>query len=113
MELFVRICIAVFAVFGFCSGVHTLLDLLFLPKQLAVAVRVETRSDAEDLDLLFSQAKAFGGGCAKHPPVVLLSSDLAALLSEDVHLEKKFSEAMLRSCADCYLIESDSAEKIE
>ncbi len=110
MELFIRICIAVFAVFGFCSGVHTLLDLLFLPKQLAVAVRVETLSDVENLDLLFSQAWAFGGGCAKHPPVVLLSSDLADALSEDALLQEYCSEAMLRYGAECYLVEADLNE---
>lgn len=110
MELFVRICIAVFAVFGFCSGVHTLLDLLFLPKQLAVAVKVETLSDAEDLALLFSQARAFGGGCAKHPPVVLLSADLAEWLSEDALLQEYCSEAMLRYGADCYFVEEQKIE---
>ncbi len=107
MELFVQICIAVFAVFGFCSAVHTLLDLLFLPRQLAVAVRVETVSDAEDLDLLLSQAKTFGGGCAKHSPVVLLSAALAKKMEQDAPMKERSLEAMERYSADCYLVEMD------
>jgi hypothetical protein len=108
MELFVQICIAVFAVFGFCSGVHTLLDLLFLPKQLAVAVKLECTEDIEDLDLLLSQARTFGGGCAKHPPVVLLSADLARDAVSDILVKERCIEIMERYCADCYVVETDS-----
>ena len=110
MELFVQICIAVFAVFGFCSGVHTLLDLLFLPKQLAVAVKIEHTEDLEDLDLLLSQARAFGGGCAKHPPVVLLSADLAKAAESDAPAKERCIDVMERYGADCYLVEMESKD---
>ena len=87
-----------------------LLDLLFLPKQLTVAIKVECAEDLEDLDLLLSQARAFGGGCAKHPPVVLLSADLAKEAEADAPAKARCIDVMERYGADCYLVEMDSKD---
>ncbi len=49
--------VAALAVIGFFGILHVLLEVALRPKQITVAVVLQTRRDAEDLDILLCEAR--------------------------------------------------------
>ena len=52
-----EVLVAALAVIGFFGVLHALLEAALCPKQITAAVIVQTRKDAEDLDILLCEAR--------------------------------------------------------
>lgn len=97
--------IALFGVFGLYSILRILVDWLFPPQGLCIAVEVLDKRDAEALDMLLTDAvaKAF---CRGGRPIVLLSTSLMdGTVGEGDALSEQYAALLDRFGAECYLIE--------
>lgn len=68
--------VALFAAFGLCCALGALLDLLFQPRNLTLAVEIRTREDADMLDMLLHEAGSAFFCPTGHRITVLISSAL-------------------------------------
>ena len=102
----IEVCVALFAVFGFCCAIRLLCELLFATSQLAVAIEVRERADAEVLDMLLQEARGSFLRRGKARLVVLLSYDLMdGTVGIGEELLPHYKELLEQFDAECYLIE--------
>ncbi len=105
-KIIVDIAVALFAVYGFYCALRMLADLLWAPKQLCVAVRVQTREDADMLDVLLHEADSAFFANRRASICVLVS---AALMDGTIGLGDElfdpYAELLEEYNADCYLID--------
>ena len=102
----IEVCVALFAVFGFYCAARFFFELLFAPSQLAVAVEVREREDAEMLDMLLREARGSFLRRGRARLVVLLSYDLMdGSVGIGEELLPHYKELLEQFDADCYLIE--------
>lgn len=93
---------AVFAVFGAVCTVRMLADSLFPVRQLAVAVEICDREDADVLDMLLHEAQ-LASACAGGARLVVL---LPEALAPGDEIPEDLEAVLERYHAECYLIGS-------
>ena len=102
----IEVSVALFAVFGFYCAVRMFFELLFTPGQIAVAVEVREREDAEELDMLLHEARSTFLRKGKARIVVLLSSELMdGTVGKGEELDPHYGELLDEYGAECYLID--------
>ena len=98
--------VALFAIFGFYCMIKLFCELLFAPSQLAVAVEVRAREDAEMLDMLLREAQGSLLRIGRARLVVLLSYELMdGTVGIGEELLPHYKELLEQFDAECYLIE--------
>ncbi len=102
----IEVTVALFAVFGFYCVIRLFCELLFAPSQLAVAVEVREREDAEMLDMLLQDARGAFLRRGHARLVVLLSYELMdGTVGIGEELLPHYKELLEQFDAECYLIE--------
>ncbi len=105
-KIIIDIAVALFAVYGFFCALRLLADLLWAPRQLAVAVTVQNREDADMLDVLLHEADSAFFTNRNAPIIVLVS---AALMDGTVGLGEElfdtYADLLEEYGAECYLID--------
>ena len=97
--------VAMLSGFGFYCALRTVVDMLWSPKQLYVAIEVRTSEDADMLDVLLHEAYAAFFRKGKQI-VVLFSNELMnGTVGEGEQLYDKYSDLLDTYGADCYLID--------
>ena len=105
-EAFWKTAIALFTVFGFYCALRTFLELLYTPSAIAVAVEVQTREDADMLDMLLHEAESAFLRKGRVRLVVLLSTALMdGTVGFGEELLEEYEALLDRYGAECYLIE--------
>lgn len=105
LSVLIACAVALFAVFGFYCALRTVADLIFPSRRISVAVEVHSQKDAEELDMLLSEAAA---SALKRGArlVVLLSVDLMdGTVGDGEELSDHYADLLDRFGAECYLIE--------
>ena len=97
--------VAMLAVFGFYCALRMVVDMLWAPKQLYVAIEVRNAEDADMLDVLLHEAYVAFFRKGKQI-VVLFSNELMdGTVGEGEQLYDKYSDLLDTYGADCYLID--------
>ena len=100
-----RVAVALFAAFGLYCALRMLAESLFASDRIAVAIEIETRGDARDLDMLLHEARVLFGRRRGMRIVVLLSAELMdGTLGEGTTLSPACEELLERYGAECYLM---------
>ena len=99
-ECLIVAAVAAFAVFGLICAVKMLVDFWFPLKQVAVTVEVQTKEDADVLEMLMNEARSafFRKGGTRL--VVLLAEEL----TEDGEIPEAVVVILERYGAECYLV---------
>lgn len=106
VHLIVEIAVAIFAVFGFYCALRWVADLLFLPKQPALAIEIREKEDADMLNVLLHEAYSAFLHRRQVRIVVLISSALMnGVLGEGEELYDSYAALLERYGADCYLVD--------
>ena len=105
LQVILEVLVALFAVFGFYCALRAFADLMWSSKQLYIAIEIQSREDADMLDVLLHEAHSalFRKG---RRIVVLLSAvlmDGTVGVGED--LLEPYAELLDRYGAECYLID--------
>ncbi len=104
--IFFGVAAALFAVFGFSCAVHLLIETLFASEQIAVAIEIREKKDAEMLDMLLHEAGSASLRKGRARLVVLLSASLMdGTVGEGEELFPAYQALLDRYDADCYLID--------
>lgn len=100
-----EVAVALLAVFGLYCAVKIGLEWLFFPCNVVIAVEVNTREDADMLDVLLHEAESASFRKKSRRTVVLISVDLmdGTVGFDDVLLEE-YEELLDRYGADYYLV---------
>ena len=103
-----EIVVALFAVVGFYCVVKIGLEWLFYPRNIVVAVEVNTREDADMLDVLLHEAESASFRKCNRRTVVLIASELmdGTVGFGDVLLEK-YEELLYCYGADYYVVSAE------
>lgn len=102
----IEVAVALFAVVGFYCTVRMFSELLFASGQIAVAIEVYEREDAEMLDMLLHEAGSAFLRKGHARTVVLISSDLMdGTVGEGDELFPAYQEMLDRYGAECYLVD--------
>ncbi|MBQ8431965.1 MAG: hypothetical protein IJX28_03680 [Clostridia bacterium] len=91
-HLILEVAVAMFAAFGFYCALRAMLDLLFAPKQITVAIEVQDKEDAEMLDVLLHEASSafFRQGRRARIRVLISAALLDGVVGEDGALYEKY-----------------------
>lgn len=105
-EVLLAVAAALFAVFGFWCALHMFAECLFASEQIAVAIEIREKKDAEMLDMLLHEARSAFLRKGKARIVVLLSSDLMdGTVGEGEALSGAYQDLLDFYGAECYLID--------
>lgn len=105
-NMFLEVAVATLAVFGFYCAVKAFAAWLFRSKQIQTAVVVQTREDADTLDLLLYEASRSFLQTGMGAPVVLISSALMdGTVGVDETLLDAYADLIDEYGAACYLVE--------
>ena len=107
-KLILQIMIAFFSVFGFCSALQTVLDIVFTSKHYWITVKVRDEKDADMLDMLLHEAASAFFKKRGTRTVVLISSSLfqnGTVGSADGILYDRYAELIEEYEAECYVME--------
>lgn len=106
--LLAEIAVALLAVIGFYCVVKIGLEWLFFPRNVLVAVEVNTREDADMLDVLLHEAGSASFRKCSRRTVVLIASELmdGTVGFGDALLEE-YEELLYYYGADYYLVNSE------
>ena len=100
------IVLSLFAVFGFFCAVRLFTELIFASEQIAIAIEVRNRNDAEMLDMLLHEAVSAFLRRGRSHIVVLLSAELMdGTVGEGEDLLPRYQDLLDRYGAECYLID--------
>lgn len=105
-HLILEATVALFAVYGFFCALRALANFFGVPGQLMVAVEVQTKEDADMLDVLLHEAYSAFFQKRRARIVVLFSQALmdgTIGLGEDLY--DKYSDLLDAYGAECYLID--------
>lgn len=80
---------ALLAAFGFCCALHMILDRIFQPRNLSLAVEIRSREDADMLDMLLHEARSASFCLGREQITVLIPF---SLMDGTVGLEGKLLE---------------------
>ncbi len=98
--------VAMFAVFGFCCAVRTVMGMLFPNRRISVAVEVMNAVDAADLEFLLEEAAATAPHRGVRPVVLVSNALMDGTVGRDGVLYELFDELLDRFGAECYLIDT-------
>lgn len=105
-RILVEISVALFAVFGFCCALKTFLELILAPRQIAVAVEVRNKRDADMLDMLLHEARSAFFQRGRTRLVVLVSAHLMdGTVGVGDELLEAYADLIDSFGAECYLVE--------
>ena len=105
-DLILEITVALFAVLGFYAALRIVADLFWAPRQLRIAIDIQTEKDADMLDMLLHEARSAFLRKGRAKLVVLLASDLMdGTVGEGDTLHDEYAELIDSFGAECYLVE--------
>lgn len=111
MPVWWQITVAFFAVVGFFWVLRVFFSCLYMPENLAVAIEIRTREDADMLDMLLHEA---GSAFSRPRPmrtVVLISTGLMdGTVGFGEELLEQYEDLLDRYGAECYLIQPGEDE---
>ena len=109
-SLVVEIVVAVLAVFGFYCFLQMVEEWIFTPRNIAVAVEIKTKRDAEELELLLSQARSASFQKGRSRILVLIPRSLLLEVCpenvSDLSGESYFCKLLEQYGAECVLVET-------
>ena len=111
-QLIIDVAVAMFAAFGFYCALRAILDLLFVPKQISVAIEVQEKKDADVLDVLLHEASSafFRQGRRLKIKVLISSALLSGTVGEDGVPYEKYLDWIQMYNAAWYAVDSISTE---
>ena len=106
-DLILEITVALFAVLGFYAALRMVADLFWAPRQLRIAIEIQTEEDADMLDVLLHEAYSAFLLPKRAKIVVLFSSALleTGRVGEDDVLFERYADLLESYGAESYLIE--------
>lgn len=105
--LILEVTAALFAVFGFYCAMQLITEWFFIPENLAVAVEIRNKEDADMLEMLLHEARSASFRKGHTRLVVLLSTDLldGTVGSADGTLGERYLSLLEEYGAECLLID--------
>ncbi len=104
-SVIIGVSVAMFAVFGFCSAVRTVMGMLFPNRRISVAIEVMDARDAADLEFLLEEAASCVVNRGVRPVVLVSNALMDGIVGCDGTLHDGFDELLDRFGAECYLID--------
>ena len=105
-DLILEASVALFAVYGFTCALRAFANFLGAPPQLMVAVEVQSKEDADMLDVLLHEAYSAFFQRRRTRVVVLISQALMdGTVGEGEELFDRYSDLLDVYGAECYLID--------
>lgn len=105
--------VALLAAFGFCCALQTVLDRIFQPRNLSLAVEIRGREDADMLDMLLHEASSASFCLGRRRITVLISHELMdGTVGFGGRLLEEYQELLDAHGAVWYLFDPDGEEKI-